>query len=682
MKKTGMPFDKISILAEQESWRKDIYRPLSYMHKWWARRLGSVFRGLLIADSSNYNFDFDSFYTHPGLSGKTVFDPFMGSGTTIIEATKLGANAIGCDINPVAANLVSTALSCYNKNEVIREFKNIENKCKNAILSYYKSVDDGKKCDVLYYFWVSFLVCDDCGAKIPLFKNLIFSKNAYPSKKPTSQSICPICGEINECHFQATEVVCQGCHETYNPQEGAIDKANMYTCHVCGRKEKVIDYIRRHRVPLESKMYAKMVMINGVKSYRKITEYDLEIYETACRNLKIYQDLIPQDRIYPGINTNQIINYEYRFWKDMFNPRQLLAICIIEKAINEIKDDNLKQLFAILLSGVLEFNNMFCSFKGEGTGAVRPIFYNHILKPELTPLETNVWGLKASSGAFSTFFETRILRALNYKEQPYEIYITQDGKADRHYLQVSNIEKFVCKSWAALDSEHPMILCQDSSTINIPEKSVDLVLTDPPFFDNVNYSELADFFYVWQKKMRIGYADKTDDSTRKPEEVQDSDATLFGSKLLAVFSKCYSVLKDSGRLVFTYHHSRTDGWVPVFDAIDKAGFFIDNTFLVKAEMAVSVAIQAAKEPINYDLVLVCCKKDQYYKGLSNLTNKNSIQTELSQFSSNNLKLSKNDKLMLLYGKALCKMSRKGMHDISIKDIEDTVAELSSYIGEA
>jgi hypothetical protein len=63
----------------------------------------------------------------------------------------------------------------------------------------------------------------------------------------------------------------------------------------------------------------------------------------------------------------------------------------------------------------------YSSFKGEGTGAVRHMFSHHILKPERTPLEANVWGTPKSSGAFSTLFESRLIRALDYCENPFEI---------------------------------------------------------------------------------------------------------------------------------------------------------------------------------------------------------------------------------------------------------------------
>ena len=74
-----------------------------------------------------------------------------------------------------------------------------------------------------------------------------------------------------------------------------------------------------------------------------------------------------------------------------------------------------------LFSGVLEFNNMFASYKGEGTGAVRHMFSHHILKPERTPIEANVWGTPKSSGSFSNLFRSRLLRAIEYRRAPTEV---------------------------------------------------------------------------------------------------------------------------------------------------------------------------------------------------------------------------------------------------------------------
>jgi len=104
------PVAEISALAERESWRKEINRPLYHIHKWWATRLGSVFRGITLGALTKAGSDiWEGFYKTHNLKDKVVLDPFMGSGTTLGEALKLGARAIGCDINPVSTFMVRQA---------------------------------------------------------------------------------------------------------------------------------------------------------------------------------------------------------------------------------------------------------------------------------------------------------------------------------------------------------------------------------------------------------------------------------------------------------------------------------------------------------------------------------------------------------------------------------------------
>lgn len=106
------PILEISQIAEQESWRKEINRPAYHIHKWWATRLGSVFRALCLSALSPGGTDIWSiFYERHDFKGKVVLDPFMGSGTTLGEAVKVGAKAVGCDSNPVSTFLVHQALT-------------------------------------------------------------------------------------------------------------------------------------------------------------------------------------------------------------------------------------------------------------------------------------------------------------------------------------------------------------------------------------------------------------------------------------------------------------------------------------------------------------------------------------------------------------------------------------------
>ena len=93
------PFEFLSLLGERESWRKEVHRPIYHVHKWWAKRLGSVFRGILLGCMLEDGDDLESaFYRTHEPANQTVLDPFMGSGTTGVACVQTGRNFIGIEI--------------------------------------------------------------------------------------------------------------------------------------------------------------------------------------------------------------------------------------------------------------------------------------------------------------------------------------------------------------------------------------------------------------------------------------------------------------------------------------------------------------------------------------------------------------------------------------------------------
>ena len=152
------------------------------------------------------------------------------------------------------------------------------------------------------------------------------------------------------------------------------------------------------------------------------------------------------------------------------------------------------------------------------------MFSHHILKPERTPIEANPWGTPKSSGAFRNLFRTRLLRALEYRKAPAEI----NGAGGPARVCSEAFAGSVREDWppqARLRHREICLSCGDSAASSLPTQSVDLVVTDPPFFDNVHYSELADFFFAWQR-LHGGNARATLATTRHPAEVQDASTPL------------------------------------------------------------------------------------------------------------------------------------------------------------
>ena len=604
------PFEEFCDIAELESWRKEINRPLYHIHKWWAQRLGSVFRAIVIGALAPTGTDVKrSFYRPVRFPDVVVFDPFMGSGTTLGEALKLGCRAVGRDINPVAHFAVRNALASHSREDLI------EHDVADKIRYFYEArLPGGEHAQSLYYFWVKVLDCPGCGEAVDLFRSYIFGRHAYPKRHPTARVLCPSCGAVEEVRYDAAAAVCGACGHAFDPRNGPANGTKA-TCPGCRHVFPIAKVARAAGRPPRHRLYAKLVLTStGEKRYLPADDLDRERYQEAATVLRTRKDGGPEGTLKPGYNTDQALNYGYRNWRDMFNDRQLLCLGILADRIRSIKNEPTRDVFACLFSGMLEFNNMFASHKGEGTGAVRHMFSHHILKPERTPLEANPWGTSRSSGAFSTLFERRLLRAMEYREDPFEIAVEEkNGRiAGKKVFGLSEpIGFLISESFESFrDGGQVYLSCGDSSRTDLAADSVDVVVTDPPFFDNVHYSQLADFFHVWQRHV-LGTSRCRLETTRSDREVQQTDAGDFTDRLREVWRECARVLKPGGLLVFTYHHSRPEGWHSILHALTGAGFAIVAAHPIKAEMSVAMPKNQAREPIDLDIVVVCRDRQEF-----------------------------------------------------------------------
>jgi putative DNA methylase len=154
-----------------------------------------------------------------------------------------------------------------------------------------------------------------------------------------------------------------------------------------------------------------------------------------------------------------------------------------------------------------------------------------------------------------------------------------------------------------------LILNGDSAALPIPDCSVDAVVTDPPYFDFVHYSELSDFFYAWLAPvLQNRYPCFSRNNSAHLGQVQDKDPRAFARQLSYVFSECRRVLKDEGVLAFSFHHSRSEGWAAIYEAIITAGLSVVAAHPVHAELRASNPKSATREPISLDAILVCRKR--------------------------------------------------------------------------
>ena len=611
-----IPFDKIYEAARKEASRK---KPAFFIHKYFARRITCNFRMMLLGALLPYEEDiwdylYDSF-DNQELDKLVVLDPFMGGGTTIFEALRLNAKVVGSDLQPLS-NFVTTALvKELDAKKLEKAKKELEKKVASQIMSYYKTScpECGKQADVMYSFHVK-KVRTKCKCR----EHKLFSNFVLALKKNEFTLVCPKCGEVYKHDFKENgKAVCKCGYVISDPKNGFVNHG-VFRCEECGEEKVVSEYTKEDGYPLDTDIIALEYYCPHCKAhdYKRVEDADKELYKKACEKYEELKESLPiPDQVIPvGYNTNQILNHGYKKFSELFNKRQLLCLGMLLHEINNLEDDKSKFWLQLAFSGMLEMNNMFCRYQANAY-KICNIFFNHAYVPISMPVENNIWGTKLGTGNFIKTLD-KIVRGKKFCTDVYDIStINKNGglEVEKKYSD-EKVATVSVKEFADCDGKHPVLRCGDSSDLSfVPDGSVDIVLTDPPFGANVMYSELIDFFHVWNHYSTL--ADElgfTDPLSPKEKEiivnnVQGKTQKDYEDGLTRVFSECHKKLKENGFLIFSFHDKSIDSWVSILNSIDKAGFKLIKSYPLHAETRTG-AHTSNKNSIALDIMLICRKK--------------------------------------------------------------------------
>jgi adenine-specific DNA methylase len=608
-----MPVEYLNAVAMAEGNAK---KPVYQMHKWWARRLGSVFRMItLSAFNDERELDNDiwhKFCNGANLNGPIVLDPFMGGGTTIVEALRLGCKVIGVDINPVAWFTTKKEIEPVDLADLDSTFKKLEKRAGNFIKRYYRTkCPHNHDAEVMYYFWVKVAKCNSCESHVKLFPNYELSRRDH-----INVILCPHCLQTIETVGYDPKTQCPECDKVFDPREG-VSSRGIFCCPKCGKEQRILDTINENGRRLDVELHALEGYCNSCgRFFKRVDSDDLALWEQAKRKYKKNENklLIPRQKIpTEGRSDPRPVNHGYIYFKDMFNERQLLCLSFLLEEILKIPDTNLRELMLIAFSDCLDANNMFCKYEIEWH-KISLFFGLHAYHPIERPTENNIWGTEYGRGTFVKCFE-KVRRAKVFCKNPHERLPVSNNKRFSKLTGNERIEGNIVQSFDKLRrvDQAALLRCDTAENLSfIPNKTVDAVITDPPYFDNIQYSELADFFYVW---LRLGLKNlypwfNPELSSRSNEIIQNErmgkTIEFFNEGLTRVFTECRRVLKDKGLLIFTFHHNKLWAWESVGKILLDAGFYISATPIVRSEG--KSGFHSSKGNIRYDCILVCRKR--------------------------------------------------------------------------
>ena len=487
----------------------------------------------------------------------------------------------------------------------------------------------------------------------------ILPKKKKRKKVPLNILYCPNCEEVWQYRGELTpedEVICPTCRKKYNPNDGNIPSKGKFVCRgTCGGNvDNIINSIRslpsdklldvrpyaiegycekcagKENGESKSKKFfeldeeedfevastdslnsASILKKNNGKFFKRFSAADLsrykgikEMWEREKENLPY-----PKSKVPIGEKTKSgLIAHHYVYWYQMFNERQLLALSSFLRAIIDEPEQLCKEIILSILITLLENNNLFARYN-RGRHEAEGVFARHDFQPKVTITEGNIWGSEYGKNNVKRVYD----KIIEGKEFCYQTY---DRKAYKVSENETTIEQFDSHEQIKPKAEDLNLNSKSSTELtSIVSNKIDYVITDPPYAGNVNYSELADFFYVWLRLvLKDIYPHFQPEQTPKVEEVIENktrgkSSEDFKEGLKNVFSECFKVSKDDSLLVFTFHHAEDSAWEALLDAVCGAGYYIESVYPINGEAENSLHLMN-NEAIAYDLIHVCKKRNE------------------------------------------------------------------------
>jgi adenine-specific DNA methylase len=653
----------------------------------------------------------------------TILDPTAGGGSIPFEALRLGYNVIANDLNPVASTILKATLEFpsyfgsglqrdisdwgrklleYHEKKNSKFFPDHQilpperqHELQEFITSCPEYFDTFNYEEIVDYLYSRQVTCPHCGAEAPLLNSCWLSKQSgdqwgikvVPDGKAKNGTVSfvpykvtngkgpqgedpdfsTVTGGVGQC-IHCKQAIAGDEIKAQARGESRFGKwKDRLYCVVAIRFEPVLDKAGQ---PVRYKSGAKKgeIRTKKIRFFRAPNEKDLQALEDAETMLREKWDewdgqgYIPTEK-FPEGNDMRPVTYGMPRWCDMFTPRQLLGHVSLIEGLNKLKPQIVAELgeekgravvtyLQFAIDKGVDYNSR--QTRWEYTrGIVKGNFGRHDFSLKWTfgemiftgPNSGAAWGLSQVLDSYKGIAEL-----------------------------VTPIHK------AVLNGEKLPLTIRNGSATNMPEipsNSVDLVCMDPPYYNNVQYAELSDLFYVFQKRtLKDLYPEAFNRRlTNKKEEavanpVRDGSAknakVAYEKFMAEIFSECHRVIKPEGLMTLMFTHKSQDAWETLIRSLIDSGWIISASVPVESESAASMH-QKDMAAAASSIFITCRKKQDLelpepslWKGLGGkgvqAEIRSAVKVALDEFG--HLHLNPVDEMVSCYGRALKVLSEK------------------------
>jgi adenine-specific DNA methylase len=494
-------------------------------------------------------------------------------------------------------------------------------------------------------------------------------------------------------------------------RRGTVPKKSTVACGHCGQPADCLDTVKTYTESKKAQRSAPTA-VYAIQGYCPDCDADGHIYsgrffsalsasdaerlinaerEWTSRREADLKDWWPRSELPYTWMTHHlnggIPNWGFTHWYKMFNPRQLLAHAQLLHAIEMSSAEITIRDFALAsFQQYLRNQSMFCMWNVQAD-KLEPFFANPHYHPKQQVVENAVFG-SLGRGNWRSCRGTAE-EAAEWCLRPWEKAIA-NGSATTKGIAVATDDPVLGES-AIIDARSCTELEQDWGD------TLDAVITDPPFGDNLFYGDLSNFFYVWLRlalkdrypgqfgpefvpRSQEAVADRSrfpDDGKSEEENGLSPANQFYQSIMTACWREAKRTLKDGGTLAFTFHHSAYAPWVSVLASLFDAGFILEATYPISSDETKGEGGQFGSRKIEYDIIHVCRKRLEEPQPVSWPKMRQWVKAELKRLrrlleSYKTRELSEADIRVILCGKALEFYSR---HYGKVYTAEDAVLSI-------
>jgi putative DNA methylase len=559
--------EAVSVSARAETRSREIYLPPVSIYRWWARRTEAVNGALLDATAKELG------RGEPLL----VADPFAGGGVIPLAVLKRGHRVYAQDLNPWVGAGLSTMLGLPSTKRLLGAGERLLQRCEDlAAKAYSTTFADGQQAQIIHALRVAVSNCSHCGAIDKLYPHALVSRTKRKERGGLEAFLA--CRNGHLFRSDATGYpICPECAVDVDPQDTYLP-GRIATCSSCDGQDSL---------EVRAKGWTwEVVLVERSDGVRRElahpTQAEIEAASDAAWHPRRKLGAIPQSP-----ETRVLWRHGFRSWAEIYPARQryimerLLQLC---RAMDFESD--IQRALEMAVLGTAEMAGLLSRWDRHYLKSYESMA-SHRFNFTTLAVETNIIGVgRHGRGTLRRRLEL-FGRAARWLQDHGII-------TERPTFRYSN------ESRPNTDPKRrAMVVAGSSEHLLLPDRSVDVVLTDPPYHDDVQYHELSLPFRAWANLTRVRLLGE---AVAIPHSTSLLGHRQYRGTLLRIFQELHRVLKTDGRLLFSYANREPAAWVNLFAALRASGFQPMGYSIVHSENESDHAKRKGRA-CNLDLIL-------------------------------------------------------------------------------